>query len=310
MGAPCVTVVITSFNRAELLREAIRSVLDQEFRDFEIVVVDDGSQDHSLQVIDSFRQADPEKVRLFTHGDGVNRGIQETHLLGIRQARGEFVAFLDNDDYWSPGYLGSKVRLLRAHPEVAVVFSMYKVVGKGWFGRDMILRQWLLMPTIRRDRPFDNFGTLLRFNNIATFSCFVTRRHLLDDLPAPSASTLLFDWWLLLRLSMRGLFLLDRSSAIYWRWSRQSTMGQQHFNELRDQACGFMQDMVREVEAEHDLLDSRRRAEFERHKTSFPHFLSFYRQPGIANFLRFSLRSPVWAMSSALSLLINYFKFR
>jgi glycosyltransferase involved in cell wall biosynthesis len=309
LSAPCATVIVTSFNRAELLREAIQSVLDQDFQDFEIVVVDDGSEDHSLQVIESFREREPGRIRLCTHRNGENRGIQETHLLGIREARGEYIAFLDNDDYWSPDYLASKVALLRAHPEVAVVFSTYEVVGKGWFGRDMMLRQWLLRSTIRRDQPFDDFATLLRFNNVATFSCFVTRRSLLNELSEPTGNALLFDWWVLLRLSILGPFLLDRSTKTYWRWSRQSTMGQQHFKGLRNQACEFMAHMVREIDRDFDRLQPFQRYGFRRHQADFPYFLGFYRQPGLRNFTRFFMRAPVWATSSALSLVINYFKF-
>ena len=310
MKVPSVTVVITSFNRAELLREAIQSVLDQDFSDFEIVIVDDGSRDHSLQVIESFRQSQPDRIRLFTHENRENRGIQETHLLGIREARGEYVAFLDNDDQWSPDFLTEKVRLLCANPQAAVAFSKYRVVGNGWFGRDMELRQWLLKSTIRSDRPFDNFSTLLRFNNVASFSCFVTRRSLLNELPKPSEDTLFFDWWMLLQLSIRGLFVLDRTGITYWRWSRQSAMGRQHFRELRDQACRFMAHCVQEIDQKSSSLQKDHRDSFQRHKAVFPYYLSFYRRPGILSFFRFLPRSPVWAISSALSLVINYSKFR
>lgn len=310
MNTPSVSVVITSYNRAELLREAIRSVIEQSFRDYEIIIVDDGSTDHSLEVIESFRKADPDRIRVFTHDDQLNRGIQETHLLGISKARGEFVAFLDNDDRWSPDYLASKRDLLRSHPEVAVVFSPYQVVGEGWFGRDMVLRQWLLRLMVKRDQPFDNFGTLLQFNNVATFSCFVTRKSLLDSLPAPSVDTLLFDWWVLLQLSMRGLYLLDRNSLTFWRWSKQSTMGQQHYQEIKDLALRSMVQMYQEIDQDIDKLSDSHREVFGRLQAIFPYFLSYYRKPNLLKFVRFFGRSPTWAMSSLLSLVINYLKFR
>ena len=104
---PCISVIIANFNRADLLREAIQSVVDQSLQDIEIVIVDDGSEDHSLDVIDSFRRSHPENVRLFTHEKQSNMGIQKTHQLGISKANGEYVAFLDHDDRWSPNYLAS-----------------------------------------------------------------------------------------------------------------------------------------------------------------------------------------------------------
>ena len=310
MSIPCISVIIASYTRAELLREAIRSVIEQSFRDYEIIIVDDGSKDHSLEVIESFRKADPDRIRLFMHDNQLNRGIQETHLLGISKARGEFVAFLDNDDRWTPNYLASKTDLLRSHPEVAVVFSPYRVVGEGWFGRDMALRQWLLRSTVKRDQPFDNFGTLLQFNNVATFSCFVTRKSLLDAMLSPSEDTLLYDWWVLLQLSMRGLYLLDRNSMTFWRWSKQSTMGRQRYQEIKDQACRFMEHMYQEVGEDIDNLSDNHRIVFRRLQAIFPYFLSYYRKPKLLKFVRFFGRSPTWAMSSVLSLLINYLKFR
>jgi glycosyltransferase involved in cell wall biosynthesis len=310
MGAPCVSVIITSYNRAELLREAIQSVIEQSFGDYEIVIVDDGSKDHSLEVIESFRKADPDRIWLFMHDNQSNRGVQETHLLGIAKARGEFVAFLDNDDRWTPNYLASKVDLLRSHPEVAVVFSPYRVVGEGWFGRDMVLRQWLLKSTVKRSRPFDNFGTLLRFNNVATFSCFVTRKSLLEASLSPSEDTLLFDWGVLHQLSMHGLYLLDRSSMTFWRLSKQSTMGRQPYQEIKDQVCRFMEHMYHQVDEDIDHLSEGHREVFRRLQAIFPYFLSYYRKPKLLKFIRFFGRSPTWAMSSMLSLVINYFKFR
>ena len=183
MSTPRVSVIITSYNRADLLTEAIQSVIDQSYQDFEVVVVDDGSTDHSLQVIEGFQQNFPDKILLYAHEGRSNKGIVPTYRLGIAKARGDFVAFLEHDDRWSPNYLAAKVEVLESNPDVGVVFSPYEVVGSGWFGRDMMLRQWLLGLTIKKDRPFDNFTTLLRCNNVATFSCFVTRKSLIDSTP-------------------------------------------------------------------------------------------------------------------------------
>jgi glycosyltransferase involved in cell wall biosynthesis len=309
MSNPYISVVITSFNRAELLREAIQSVIEQTYQDFEIVIVDDGSWDHSIEVIESFRKEQPDRIRLYTHDDNSNRGILETHLLGISKSRGELVAFLDNDDRWTQNYLATKAELLRNHPEVGVVFSPYKVVGEGWFGRDMVLRQWLLRYTIKRGKPFDNFAMLLQFNNVATFSSFVTRRELLDALPSPSQETLLYDWWVLVQLSTHSLFYHDRESLTFWRWSKHSTMGQQPYEGLKELACQFMEQMYRQIDQGADSLSYAHRKVFRRYQAIFPYFLSYYRQPGMMNFARFFRRSPIWAMASMLSLLINYYKY-
>ena len=309
MHVPQVSVVITNYNRADLLAKAIESVIGQTWQDFEIVIVDDGSRDHSVEVIESFRQRLPDKINLYTHEGHSNRGIVPTYQLAMSKARGEYVAFLEHDDRWTSGYLAGKVAILRAHPEVGVVFSPYRVVGNGWFGRDMMLRQFLLRMTIRTTEPFDNFANLLKSNNVATFSCFMTRRSLLESLPVPPGPILAFDWWILTYLSMRTLFHYDGSSHTLWRWSKQSAIGQQSFETHRSQGCAFMELMYERVGSGVDRLPVEKCEIFRRSREEFAYFLSFYLQPGVTSFVKFLRRAPVWALASTASLVINHLKF-
>lgn len=101
------SVVIPTYNRAALLREALNSVFAQEFTDFEVIVVDDGSTDETKSVARSFG----ERVRFFRQE---NRGPGAARNLGIHRASGEYVAFLDSDDVWFPWTLATHVETIRA----------------------------------------------------------------------------------------------------------------------------------------------------------------------------------------------------
>jgi glycosyltransferase involved in cell wall biosynthesis len=308
LNPPRVSIIITNHNRADLLAEAIKSVLDQSYQDFEVVVVDDGSKDHSLQVIQAFQQNFPDKVKLYTHEDRSNKGILTTYRLGLTKARGEIIAFLEHDDRWSPNYLAAKVEILNSNPDVGVVYSPYEVVGRGWFGRDMMLRQWLLRFTIKKDQPFDNFANLLRCNNVATFSCFVTRKSLIDNSPPPRI--LAYDWWVLIYLSMHNRFYCDTTSTTFWRWSKLSIIGGQTFEIHRNQGCDFMEKMYFRISEDAALLQVSKYRIFQTHQKYFALFLSYYKQPGFQNFIRFFVQAPSWAVASMLSLIINHFKFK
>jgi glycosyltransferase involved in cell wall biosynthesis len=87
---PRVSVCVPSYNHARYLPDTIESVLGQTYRDFEVVVVDDGSTDDSLAIAESYAARHPDRVRVFTHPGRRNLGISETVNLAARLSRGEF----------------------------------------------------------------------------------------------------------------------------------------------------------------------------------------------------------------------------
>lgn len=96
---PKVSVIMTSFNRAELLPRAIESVLSQDMTDFELIIVDDGSQDNSPKVITDYAERD-ERIHAVLNAH--NRGANACRNQGIELASGEFITGLDDDDYFLP----------------------------------------------------------------------------------------------------------------------------------------------------------------------------------------------------------------
>ena len=123
---PQVSVILPTCNRPKLLPVAIRSVLGQTFRDLELVVVDDASDDSVIEIVNAFRD---ERVRLIRHDS--RRGGAAARNTGIRNSCGEYIAFLDDDDEWYPEKLARQMDLmLRAQPEVAAVYTGYLVVDR------------------------------------------------------------------------------------------------------------------------------------------------------------------------------------
>jgi len=115
-----VSVVIPTFNRAGTLPRAIDSVLAQTFQDFEILVCDDSSTDSTVEVSRGYQKRDP---RVRTLALPVNQGPAAARNLGMREARGDYIAFLDSDDEWLPEKLERQVGRMDAEPpEVGVCF--------------------------------------------------------------------------------------------------------------------------------------------------------------------------------------------
>ncbi len=113
---PAITVLMPVFNGEKYLREAIESILDQTFADFEFLIIDDGSTDHSLSIIEEYARRDA-RIRIVSRE---NRGLVSTLNEGIDLARGAYLARMDCDDISLPHRLATQYRYMRAHPRCVV----------------------------------------------------------------------------------------------------------------------------------------------------------------------------------------------
>lgn len=109
-----VSVIIPTYNRAAWVAEAVASVLAQTWRDFELLVVDDGSTDATLEAVAPWRE------RLIYLRTRENQGVAAARNLGARAAQGRWLAFLDSDDLWRPRKLERQMAYLKAHPEIRI----------------------------------------------------------------------------------------------------------------------------------------------------------------------------------------------
>ena len=123
-SAPTVSVVTPTYNRARVLPRALQSALCQGFEDFEIVVIDDGSTDHTRQLLSGI--TDP---RIRVAGFERNRGIGAARHEGVARSRGRLIAFLDSDDCWKPGKLARVVAAFDRHPELDLLFSDFEEIN-------------------------------------------------------------------------------------------------------------------------------------------------------------------------------------
>lgn len=119
--APAVSVVVSFLNAAKYLEEAIQSVYSQTYKDWELLLIDDGSSDGSSAIALHYAELDPQKVRYFDHPGHQNRGAAASRNVGMMHARGEYIALLDADDVWLPHKLSEQLRIMRSHPEAAML---------------------------------------------------------------------------------------------------------------------------------------------------------------------------------------------
>lgn len=116
-AAPKISVLLPCYNAAETLEEALQSLVCQTMTDFEVVVVDDGSQDASLSILQTWKQKDP-RFRILSYP---HKGIISTLNSGLQACQASYVARMDTDDRSHPQRLASQFEFLETHPEVSVV---------------------------------------------------------------------------------------------------------------------------------------------------------------------------------------------
>jgi glycosyltransferase involved in cell wall biosynthesis len=166
---PAVSVIMAAYNVEPYLTAAMQSVRRQTFRDFELIVIDDGSTDQSYELALKNAAGDP-RVRVLQKPNG---GISSARNVGLRASSGELIAFLDSDDMWDPPFLQAQVDVLASHPEIDLVS------GNAWFLRGTAMgRPARPSPD---HRPLPNLLNIIQDEN-AVFIMTVFRRHVYETI--------------------------------------------------------------------------------------------------------------------------------
>ncbi len=128
---PLVSVIIPAYNAEKTIRETIESVLNQTLQDFEIIVINDGSQDATLEIVSSIQDS---RLQVFSYPNAKQAASRNR---GFAHSSGEYIAFLDADDLWIPTKLEAQLKALQDNPEAAVAYSWSHCIDeKGKFLRE------------------------------------------------------------------------------------------------------------------------------------------------------------------------------
>ncbi len=195
--APLVSVIVPTWNRETLVTSTLESIAAQTERDFEIIVVDDGSTDGTVSAVQSFTKFEP-RLRLMRHdhaGPGAARNI------GIRSSQGRYLAFLDSDDLWEPDYLRCTMDALARDPGAGAVLTDWVTFGPG---------PPRLSWTARFKEPPADLVLALFQGNFMTPGALVIRRSVWAEV-GPFAEDLIgtedYDWMLRFVVKQRLVFL-------------------------------------------------------------------------------------------------------
>ena len=215
-----ITVIIPSYNCHGHLEKAIKSVMGQSFKNWQLIVFDDGSTDNSLQLIETLAKNNS-KIKLLRHPGGINKGLPETLKKALSCVKTKYTAFLECDDYWHQDYLKEKAAVLQANPEVKIIYNNVSLFGTlarvkklNLYYKAVNLYMRLLNPG--RQNYNLNFALFL-FNPVATFSCVLLETALLEHANFTPPFSPWLDRWLWAQLSFKNRFYYLNKKLTNWQ---------------------------------------------------------------------------------------------
>jgi len=233
-----VSVIIPFYNSKEYLDQCIRSVLNQTFRNFELILIDDCSTDDSEKIVRGFMEQD---YNIIYQKLSINSGQAICRNLGIELATGTYIAFLDSDDYWSPNKLEKQ---LKFHTEGQCKFSFTNIQIINEKGNVLLKRQTLV-------KPFVNYRFLLINNYIATSTVLINRELLIEHkFPNYRKKQDYILWLNILRAESIEASFFDICLTTYRKHPGQTTNNKLkliplHFNLLyKTQNLNFFQSLI------------------------------------------------------------------
>lgn len=236
-----ISVVIPLYNKEKSIRSTIQSVLDQEMGQFELIIVNDGSDDDSLDVVQEIKDS---RIRVITQE---NAGVSAARNRGILEAGYPYISFLDADDLWSPQFLSETVRLINRYPGTGVWATAWSY----------IINETIVNPVFNLEKGFEgiieNYWTLLQPVHLLMSSCITVKKNLFDTagLFDPRISTGQDqDMWV--RLMLHARLAYSNKQLAHYRLSAENRVSLRHhkkekrwlyyngkFNEFRENNPDF-----------------------------------------------------------------------
>ncbi|MGK7900453.1 MAG: glycosyltransferase [Hormoscilla sp.] len=200
---PLISVIIPVYNGEKTIRETIESILNQTFSDFELIVINDGSTDTTLSIVNSIQ--DP-RLKVFSYPNG---GASASRNRGIARATGEYISFIDADDLWTPDKLEAQFKALQENQEAAVAYSWTNCIDES---------SKFLHPGGYITLNGDVYAHMLVVNFLICGSNPLIRRQALDEVGEFDKSLMgTEDWDMWLRLAARFHFVAVPTPQILYR---------------------------------------------------------------------------------------------
>ncbi len=213
-----ISIITASYNYENYIQETIQSIIDQTYHDWEMIIVDDGSKDNSIEIIQKYCNSD-DRIKLYTHENNENKGLSETIQLGLSKAQGEWIIFLESDDILTPDYIEKKLAIINKYgKDISLIFNNCEPFGdKQKISESMQFIEKNNEYLMKLKYPKNMFHHLYTSNKILTFSSVMVKKSSLKHLNYISPIPCLLDWTLWIQLSYTEKFYYLPEKLTKWR---------------------------------------------------------------------------------------------
>jgi len=225
---PLVSIIIPCFNAEKYLETALQSALNQTYPHLEVIAIDDGSTDSSLGILRKYQETG--EITVLTHPNNENRGVGYTRRLGINYSNGEYIAFLDADDYFDLHKLETQIELLEKHPKSILCHTGIVLIKDAHTQNDF--ENWFNWHKEVNEYRLCESAYFLNANFICN-SSVVVKSEILKKTSFESKQLFQFEDWVTWSLvSEHGFFLFTPQPLTYYRFHSNSATSSVIKNEL------------------------------------------------------------------------------
>lgn len=221
---PLVSIIMPAYNAQDYIKQSIQSVVKQTYNNWELLIINDGSTDNTVSIVESFKDT---RIVLFSQE---NSGVSRARNYGISKAKGDYIAFLDSDDLWKNNKLNVQVSYMKKHPDIVLSYTDYDSFKL----QNEIIKNKQLYP-FQIENQHDR---LLVFNYIATLTVML-KKEIFQKVDGFDIS--LFgpeDWDLWIRIAKIGkIAFINQKLALY-----------------REHESGISKNRKRQLEQEYKVL--------------------------------------------------------
>lgn len=208
-----VSIIITSYNYGQYIEQTLNSILEQEYCNYEVIIVDDGSKDNSLDIIKKYTDKFP-NFKLYTHENHENKGLIESLKLAITKVKGEYTAFIESDDFWAKNYLQEKINFINKNKHNFIVINDIQTLGEKRCDKYVCNQASFFRKKGNKNNLFKYFN---KDNAIPTFSEVMLKTDLLKKLDFNTPIAAWLDFWLWRQVALLYPIGYIDKKLTFWR---------------------------------------------------------------------------------------------